>query len=229
LKVRLGLSPQTPIVLDKVGLAGFRETFKEVDRWSGNPGRDMTDLPRIAAHLPQLGDVVIDGHSIKDLIFTQQERPEEHLEDLLSAAVRLARTNKNRGGRAEGGDRKPDDTGLELKLRSALRRLLRIVVAYEIERRRFVLVIRQRDQAQERLLAPQRVTPPRIEDAPKEGAGLIAELIGAQERMRENQDRLVALWTEYQSLRLAMFRDLGTLPCDDWESFYDQLTARPRP
>jgi hypothetical protein len=55
---------------------------------------------------------------------------------------------------------------------------------------------------------------------------LITELIGVQGQIAEDQNRLVCLWTEYQTRRLALYRDLGSLPFTDWMSFYDQLTAR---
>ena len=60
---------------------------------------------------------------------------------------------------------------------------------------------------------------------PREGAGLIAELIETQGQMLACQDQMVALWTEYQALRLSLDRDLGALPFGDWPSFYEQLTA----
>ena len=40
------------------------------------------------------------------------------------------------------------------------------------------------------------------------------------------QDRLVGLWASFKAERLALYRDLGVLPYDDWKSFYDDLAAR---
>jgi hypothetical protein len=222
LKVHLGLAPHAPIVPDKRILAGFRDTFEEIDRWCADPKREMTELPRIVGSLPALDDIVIDGHSAK-AVYEVVERGSSHAvqreEEILSAGVKVALANHHRGDQ--------NKARLELRVRRALRRLLRIRVAYMVEKRRFVLVTRRRDQAQERLLAPPRLATPRKGESQEyEGAKLIAELLESQGQMVENQNRLVSLWAEYQALRLALFRDLGTLPCDDWESFHDMLTAR---
>src|SRR5262249_14089221 len=81
-------------------------------------------------------------------------------------------------------------------------------------------------------LAPRRISPSETNATPREGAGLIAELIETQGQMLACQDQMVALWTEYQKLRLALFRDLGNFPFHDWASFYEHCMARgqaPRP
>jgi RNA polymerase sigma factor (sigma-70 family) len=219
LKVRLGLSPHAPVALDKESLAGFRATFEELDRWCSDPERELTELPRIARRLPELADVVIEGVSLTAIIRDSQFSERE--ERLTTAAVRIALGRKPR---VDGGD---TPAALELRVRSTIRHLLDIAVAYAIAQRQFVLVTRQHDQAQERLLAPPRIATLRPEESPDEGARLIKSLVESQEQATENHDRLVALWTEYQSLRLDLFRDLGIFPYDDWESFYEHLTARP--
>ena len=217
LKVRLGLSPHAPVAFDKGDLAGFRKTFQDADLWCADPQGSPVDLPKIAGQLPTLKDVVIDGHSAAAVAMSNVEaRPSE--EEFLAVAARVALGNKNRGAQDDAGNRESDAAGLELRVRAAVRRLLRIRIAYEIERRDFVLLVRGKSQAQEQLLAP-----PRREESRPQRADLIPELIGIQGQILANQDRLVSLWTEYQTVRLALFRDLGTLPCDDWKSFYDQL------
>jgi hypothetical protein len=39
----------------------------------------------------------------------------------------------------------------------------------------------------------------------------------------ETQNRLIAIWTSFRGQRLALHRDLGVLPCQDWKSFYADL------
>jgi len=216
-KVRLGLSPHAPVAFDKGDLAQFRKTFQDADLWCADPKGDHVDLPKIAGQLPILKDVVIDGHSAAAVAMSNVEaRPSE--EEFLTGVARVALGNKNRGVQDDAGNRESDAAGLELKVRAVSRRLLRIRFAYEFERRSFVLLVRSRSQAQEQLLAP-----PRREESRPQRADLIPELIGIQGQILANQDRLVSLWTKYQTARLALFRDLGTLPCNDWKSFYDQL------
>jgi hypothetical protein len=223
LKVHLGLSPHAPIVPDKGSLAGFHDVFEEADRWSVDPKAGPVELALIAKHLPAFEDVAFDGHSVGaafDAIYRAGRQPSEE-EELLRAGTRVALANRHRGDGDDAGAREVEDARLELKVRSALRRLLSIRLAYLVEERRFVLVLRRRDQAQERLLAP-----PRREETRPERGELITELVQVQGQTAENQGRLVSLWIEYQALRLSLYRDLGTLPCDDWKSFHDQLTAR---
>jgi hypothetical protein len=97
-------------------------------------------------------------------------------------------------------------------------------VAYAIERWRLVLTLRSKDQAQEHFLAP-----PRRGEARPSNAGFLDELIEVEGQVVANRDRLVALWAEYQTLRLALFRDLGALPYDDWDAFLGSLGAVPAP
>jgi hypothetical protein len=222
----LGLAAHAPIVLDKGSLAGFRDVLQDVDQWCADPERDLRELPRIAGRLPALEDVVIDGHSADVVYKANGEGQEERMEALLSAALQTAIKNNARVDPGEVRARETIEVELELRLRRALRRLLRIRIDYAVEQRKFVLVIRARDQAQERLLAPTRVAPLGTGEPAKEGADLITDLIEFQSQIFENQNRLIELWTEHQALRLALFRDLGMLPCGDWKSFYDQLTAR---
>src|SRR5262249_23615631 len=153
------------------------------------------------------------GHSLTAVIRNPELSAVE--EPLTAAAVRIALGRKPR---MDGGD---TPAALELRVRSTIRHLLDIAIAYAIAQRQFVLVTRRRDQAQERLLAPPRIATLRPEDSPDEGARLIVGLVESQEQATENHDRLVALWTEYQSLRLDLFRDLGIFPYDNWESFYE--------
>ncbi len=40
------------------------------------------------------------------------------------------------------------------------------------------------------------------------------------------EDRLVSIWTSFQTERLALYRELGVLPYDDWKSFIKDLSAR---
>jgi hypothetical protein len=129
-KVQLGLPPSTAVVPDRALAASFRNTFDAFDLWSANPERKLEDLPRLLAeHIPMLEDVRIDGRSLLDVAgiykpcepiptdFGKQKRPQiDKLEDLLSAAVRLALQHQRQAGgaksQANGGHR------LELRVRS---------------------------------------------------------------------------------------------------------------
>jgi hypothetical protein len=54
-------------------------------------------------------------------------------------------------------------------------------------------------------------------------------LLDQFDQVRSAQDRLVGLWASFKAERLALYRDLGVLPFDDWKSFYNDLEARRPP
>jgi hypothetical protein len=234
-KVQLGLPPSTPAVPDRALLAKFRDTFDTIDLWSANPTHKLTDLPRIITeHIPMLEDVRIDGRSLLDVagIYkpgepipadpSQQKQPQpDKLGDLLTAAVRLALQNQ----RNAGGAKPKADSGhrLELRVRGQVRRLVRVAQEYEIEKRCFVLAIRQKDQAAEQLIAPpvgggDGEGPVRLPAIP------IGNILSSQAAILASQDRLVALWAEYQAGRMALHRDLGMMPFTSWDDFRKQFT-----
>jgi hypothetical protein len=99
----MGLPPDLPMILDRSLTSAFAKVFNDIDEWQRDPARVMTDLPKIAAQLPQLEDVVIDGHSVLGVFGYHQQKPgerrgevseyvnnEDTLESLLLAAERTA-------------------------------------------------------------------------------------------------------------------------------------------
>jgi hypothetical protein len=92
--------------------------------------------------------------------------------------------------------------------------------AYEEEKRRYVLAIRLKDQAFERIVSPSHG------GAVSFRTPVVQGLIGDLGRVLESEDRLVALWASFRTERLAFYRDLGALPYDNWDAFYDDLAAR---
>jgi hypothetical protein len=101
--------------------------------------------------------------------------------------------------------------------------LLEIRRDYEDAKRMYVLAVRLQDQAFERMLTA------------SSGAGVpsrvpvIQGLVDAFGRIPEAQDRLIAHWTAFHAERLALYRDLGVLPYDNWDAFYADLSAPGRP
>jgi hypothetical protein len=101
-KIQMGLPPDVPLVLDRRLTAKFGKTFNDLDEWQRNPRRDMTDLPKIASQLPQLEDVILDGHSVLGVFGYHQQKGakkgdvseyvnnEDTLESLMKAAERTA-------------------------------------------------------------------------------------------------------------------------------------------
>ncbi len=219
-KIALGLSPHAPIAIDGGNLAAFRSAFEAVDRWSIDPNRSFADLPRLVDRLPAPGELMIGGRSLLDV---PGEAPDP-LEPLLSLGARVALENRAAGGEAPGAG---EAAGLlELRVRHRIRHLLQTQRAYEAEKRFLVLAISVNDTAFERLIAPP-LTPQGAEQ--RSLGGDIKDLIEQQSKTFLIRDRLVDLWASFRADRLALYRDLGAMPFDDWKSFYDQFIAKPGP
>src|SRR5262249_27362274 len=61
-----------------------------------------------------------------------------------------------------------------------------------------------------------------------------SNLLAALDQVTRSQDRLVVLWGSNQSHRPVLYRDLGTMPYEDWKSFLGQFSTgdgggEPRP
>jgi hypothetical protein len=214
LKVELGLAPGAPVVPDRGSLAVFRDGFAAIEEWCHDPQRDMTELPRLAARLPVLEDLVIDNRPV----FAALDRTPDQLETVLAAAARVAFGNSRVAVKARPGD--PAAAALALRVRRRLRFLVQTRWAYQMQLRSLVLAIRLKDHAFERVIGPSREGPflPR--------SPLFKDLIDQGAEILRVQNDLVALWAAFQGERLALYRDLGTLPFNDWKSFQEQLSAR---
>ena len=106
---------------------------------------------------------------------------------------------------------------LKYQLRSEIRQMEQVYQQYEIAQKNLVLTIRQKDQAFEQIIAP-----PASTNVNNNAATQTLSLISAQSGVINSENSLVNLWYSYQVQRLQVYRDLGTLPYDEWEAF-DEL------
>jgi hypothetical protein len=298
-KLQMGLPPDVPLVLDRGLTRVFKQTFNDIDEWQRRPDRDMTDLPKIAAQLPQLEDLIIDGRSVLG-VYKEGKDNEDNLEALLLAGervalerrldlmnvraqlydawrqirvtanalrgvlnvaltnqfltpptttnpfafveqakqfslvlnaelplVRLAERNTFRTAlinyqRARRTLMNQEDF-IKLQIRQDIRNLHTQYLLYEIGRRNLVLFIRQKDQAFEQILAPPAGAVGGVQAA--QAATQTTNLINFQSRLLAVQNALVLGWQQYQLQRLQLYRDLGTLPYDEWEAFHELFPA----
>jgi hypothetical protein len=107
------------------------------------------------------------------------------------------------------------EDSIKLLVRTDIRNMQLQYLEYEISKRNFILSIRQKDQAFEQIVAP----PAGVgtSQAPLQ----TTNLINFQNGLVGNENGLVTNWYQFQSARLALYRDLGTLPFDEWEAFYE--------
>jgi hypothetical protein len=301
LKTQFGMPPDVPLVLDRSLTRSFKEVFDGIDVWQRDPRRQLEDLPKFAARLPDLQDVILDGRSVLS-VYKEGSDNEDALENILLAGERIAlerrldlmnaraqlydawrqirftanalrgvlnvaltntyvtqpattnpfafvdqakqfslvinaelplvRVNERNNFRTalinyQRARRQLQFTEdfIKLQIRSDIRGLQTSYLTYEISRRNFVLTIRQKDQAFEQIIAP-----------PQGGGGAAASnnvgnvaqaatqtsnLINFQTQLLGLENTLVQNWLQYVTARLILFRDLGTLPYDEWEAYHE--------
>ncbi len=224
LKVALGLSPHAPVLPDRGPVAEFARVWDAVGAWQRRPDRHLAELPRIIGQLPELGDALVGGQRLLAAIDPASDpieillRDTTRMEDQLRAVARLA--IRNRAGAGHDRAAADGDVARELRVRRRIRHLLEMRLGYERAKRGYELAIRLSDQAFERLVHPPSPQAISLRTPAVQG------LVGDMERIREAEDRLVALWTSFRTERLELYRDLGTMPYGNWDAFYAHLAAR---
>jgi hypothetical protein len=115
------------------------------------------------------------------------------------------------------------------QLRGDLRSMMVTYVQYQINRRNLILNIRLKDQAFEQIVAP-----------PQAGAGTqslaqsanaatqTSNLINFQGTLIRSEIGLTNTYAAYQLARLTVYRDIGTLPYDEWEAFSELFPTQYR-
>ena len=216
-KMTMGLSVRAPVVLDREIVASFGKVFDQARSWQERPDHSLSELPRIIKGLPALGEVVVEGRSILALMGGSTDQQEE----ALTRAARLA--IQNRSDLDRGPTRGDAAAALELDIRRRIRRLFELRRDYQAQQRSYELSIRLIDQGLEQLAAPSRVS---SLARPAMVATVVTGLLAPETERRNAEDRLVTIWTSFQTERLALYRELGILPYDDWKSFFNDLSAR---
>jgi hypothetical protein len=108
-------------------------------------------------------------------------------------------------------------------VRQELRQLQLFYRNYEIARINLVLNLRQKDQAQENIIAP-----PAAGGANAANAAIQTQnVINAQRGVAGVEGQLVQLWLAYQTQRLSLYRDLGIMPYDEWEAYSELFPPKP--
>jgi hypothetical protein len=214
LKARLGLSPRAAVLPSRTSLGAFESGFRRVEDWIKKPDRRLDELPRIIQQFPLTGDLFIDGRPFLRRIDEVPDSMEAVLTEVGQLAVKnFAQTEKNPAPPEAVIDR-------ELHARRRFRNLYETQQAYDREKKHYELAIRLADQSFERLCSPP-------DDSTTSRSTIVAALLEHADALRSSADRLVALWTTFRGERLALYRELGVLPFNDWDSFYAQFSAGP--
>jgi hypothetical protein len=209
IKVGLGLSPHAAVVPDRQILANFGFAFEFVDKWFRSPDRSLADLHSRVNRVPDLGKIVVGGRQLLGATLNT-------LDESLTDEARVAM--KSRGVPNDGLAEKDDLIQLELRVRRQLRDLLEIQSAYHGVKHSYELAARLKDQTFERMVTA-------THGVPGARSALLDALLDYTEEMRDAEIRLVGMWVDFRAQRLALYREIGALPYNDWKAFYEDLSA----
>ncbi|WP_406699491.1 hypothetical protein V5E97_11560 [Singulisphaera sp. Ch08] len=119
------------------------------------------------------------------------------------------------------------EDNLKYQIRIDVRNLHQQYLTYEINRKNFTLAVRLKDQAFEQIIAP-----PQGAAAGGGGTAQAANaatqttnLINFQRQLLTQENTLITNWLGYETARLTLYRDLGTLPYDEWEAYRELFPA----
>jgi len=109
-----------------------------------------------------------------------------------------------------------EDT-LKQSIRSEVRALQLTYQQYEITKRQLTLSIRVRDQSQEKLFAP---------GGSADQAVDVINLNTSITNVNTSANTLVSNYVTFLGQRLQLYRDLGIMPYDEWEAYYELFSPK---
>jgi hypothetical protein len=110
------------------------------------------------------------------------------------------------------------EDNVKVQLRNDLRSVHVQYISYEINKRVFELNVRLKDQSFEQIVAP----PAGGTQALAQGANAATQttnLLSFQARAYGSMVSMTTAYQLYEQARLIVYRDIGTLPYDEWEAF----------
>ncbi|QDV36809.1 TolC family protein [Tautonia plasticadhaerens] len=112
------------------------------------------------------------------------------------------------------------EDSLKNQLRQNLRQLQVQYQGYEIQKTSYIAALVTLDQSFQSFLEP-----PRSTGGSSGGSQLVLTLLRGLNGVNNAQNGLISSWVQYQTTRLALYRDLGIMPYDEWEAFYELFPA----
>jgi hypothetical protein len=110
------------------------------------------------------------------------------------------------------------EDNLKIQLRNDLRLVHQWYITYEINKRNYELNVRLKDQAFEQIVAPPAGGTQSLAQSAN-AATQTTNLLSFQGAAYRSQSQLIFAYENYQQYRLIFYRDIGTLPYDEWEAF----------
>ena len=138
-------------------------------------------------------------------------------------AYRLATITYNRQQRVL----QDNEDNVKQQVRTEIYQLISLAENYEIGKVNLLVTIRQRDFSVRQIISPP--------DSAQAGANSANQatqtnnLITGINNILNIQRNLLGNWVSFQTQRLALYRDLGLIPYDEWEAYYEFFPANPSP
>lgn len=120
------------------------------------------------------------------------------------------------------------EDALKVQLRQDIRTLQVASITYAIAKQSLELNIRLKDQAFEQIIAPPQGGTGQGLAQSSNAAVQTSNLISFQQNLIRAEGVLQGAWQNYQLARLSLYRDIGTLPYDEWEAFSELFPAEYR-
>jgi hypothetical protein len=212
LKVALGLPAATPLVVDERILRPFATAFAAIDGWQRNPNRRLEDLSGLHDRLPRLEEAKISGRTLTEVV--QGSLAEAQF---LASCVDTARSN--RAVLKDDHNGADDRYSVELRIRRMVRHLIMTHTNYEIARKRLELAVREVDQRIEQMVAPPLESKLGLSQR-SNAAFQTPGVMQAQTQLCHSRAEFVSLWLQFKEQSLAVYRELGYLPYENWDAFY---------
>ena len=113
------------------------------------------------------------------------------------------------------------EDAIKNQIRIGIRNLIASSETYELAKVILVNVLRQRDQALQQIIAPPAQGNADITNVATQTLNFISSVTGILNQLNS----LITGWVQFESQRLALYRDLGIMPYDEWEAYYELFPA----
>ena len=114
------------------------------------------------------------------------------------------------------------EDGVKFGVRNEIRQILLQFTSYGIQKQLLEVNLRNKDNTVRQLFAP----PGAGADAGgTQSIATVQQLTQSQQNILGAQNRLIGTWVNYQTQRLILYRDLGIIPYDEWEAYYELFPA----
>ncbi len=150
---------------------------------------------------------------------------------VLNAELPLVRVNERNNYRAafirfrqeQRTLQQVEDT-VKFQVRSDIRNMIQWSEQYEIQKKVLVVNLKLKDNTLRQIFAP---PGPGDTSGAQNVTANTTQLVQSQTQLLGAQNALVQTWVNYETLRLALYRDLGIIPYDEWEAYYELFPVQP--